>query len=386
MKKIGVVTTSRADYGILEPLLHRLESDSELELMLYVSGTHLQKEYGYSYSAIQGKFKNIYQVPIPTSQTKSEAIAKSLGSTLIEFEKSLNKNKPDILILLGDRVELMPIALVASLLHIPIAHLHGGELTFGAMDECIRHSVTKFSHLHFTSCEEYRKRVIQLGESPERVFNVGSLALESISKSNLLSKAELEESLGVNFGNKNIVVTLHPETLETKEYQIEMVDNVLSALELLPNSYFILFTSSNADLFGEILNERIQKFVSSHSNTRYVSNLGAQKYYSILKNFDLCMGNSSSGVIEAPSLGIPTLNIGRRQAGRIRAKSVTDISINKHEIQSALTNILTKKPEHCDNPYFKKGTLDLITNVLKKTDFTNILQKEFYDLNMDSIL
>lgn len=372
MKKIGVVTTSRADYGILEPLLKRIEQDSDLELQLFVSGSHYQ-----------GSFKNVYLIPIDTSSTDSSGVAKALAQTQIEFEKILSKQLPDLLIVLGDRVEMLPIAMSASLLHIPIAHIHGGELTLGAIDESVRHSLTKFSHLHFTSCEEYKKRVIQLGEFPDRVFNVGSIALEEIVKTNHLSKSELQKELDVQLGEKNLVVTLHPETLENQEYQGEMVDNLLSALDKLPKSHFTLFTATNADLYGKIINEKIKKFVSLHPNTKFVESLGAQKYYSVLKNFDACVGNSSSGIIEAPSLGIPTLNLGQRQAGRVRAKSIVDVSIHTNEIQAGLLEVLSKKPSNIENPYYKKGTVDLIIGELKKVNFKSLLKKSFFDVNMD---
>lgn len=383
MKKIGVVTSSRADYGILEPLLNRLEKDSNLNL--FVTGSHFEESHGNTYSQIQGKFKHIHQIPVFMNQTGSEQIAETLARVQVEFEKALKQHRPDILVLLGDRIELMPIALCASLLHIPIAHIHGGELTYGAIDESVRHALTKFSHLHFTSCEEYRKRVIQLGENPERVFNVGSIALDTILKTQLMSKADLESDLKIQLRDKNLVITLHPETLENESYQIQMVDNLLSCLSELSQNYFVLFTATNADLYGSIINDRIQKYVQSHSNTKFIESLGTQRYFSILKIFDACIGNSSSGIIEAPSFGIPTLNIGKRQAGRVRAQSVIDVSIHIQEMQEALKKVLQQRSDSYQNPYFKAGTVTSIAKRLVEAESKEILNKQFFDINMDGL-
>lgn len=385
MRNIGVVTSSRADYSILEPLLKHLEQDSSIDMNLFVTGAHFEKQYGHTYSHIQGQFRKIHQVPINMSQTNSSGIALTLANVQTEFEKCLKNCKPDILIVLGDRVELIPIALSANLLHIPIAHIHGGELTYGAIDESVRHALTKFSHLHFTSCEDYRKRVIQLGESPDRVFNVGSLALEEIFKTKFLSKAELEKELNVQLGEKNFVITLHPETIENEDYQVQMVQNVLLCLAELPRSYFLLFTATNSDLYGNFINNRIKEFVSTHPNSKYVESLGAKKYYSVLKNFDACIGNSSSGIIEAPSFGMATLNIGRRQAGRVRAKSVFDIPNQLQDMRAGLAKIIDQKIENPQNPYFKAGTAEAILNVLKSVDPKGLLNKQFFDLNMGEI-
>lgn len=379
MRKIGVVTTTRADYGILSPLLQKIKENPQLELILYVSGSHLEAQHGMTVKEIEESGHAFHKIPLNLEGDTSQAWSQSLARAQVGFEKILRETKPDILIQLGDRVEQIPIALSAALLKIPIAHIHGGEVTEGAIDESVRHALTKFSHLHFTICEEYRERVIQMGENPDRVWNVGSLAVQVLKTQKFLSKEELEKKLNIKFSSKNILITLHPETLQDENYQHAMVSNLLNALEKLPQEVFLLFTGTNADVNGHKINQSIQEFVKARKNAAFVTSLGAMNYFSCLKFFNGVAGNSSSGIIEAPSFGIYTVNVGRRQEGRVRAKSVIDVSINESEIFSALNKVLSEKSPATDNPYAGENTVEKMIDVLEKVDLKSILIKKFFD-------
>ncbi len=379
MRKIGVVTTTRADYGILSTLLQKIKESPRLELILYVSGTHLEEKHGKTVSEIEAAGHPYHKIPLGMESDSSQAWARSLSRAQIGFEKVLRETKPDILVQLGDRVEQIPVALSAALLKIPIAHIHGGEVTEGAIDESIRHALTKLSHLHFTTCDEYKERVIQMGENADHVWNVGSLAVQSLKTLKFLSKDDLEKKLNIKFGSKNLLVTLHPETLQDEKYQESMANNLLSALKKIPQDVFLLFTATNADVSGEKINQKIQEFVKSHKNSSFVTSLGAVNYFSCLKFFDGVLGNSSSGIIEAPSFGLSTINIGKRQEGRVRAASVIDASNNESEIVSALNKIFLEKPKSSTNPYAKENTVEKMVEILEKIDLKGILVKKFFD-------
>jgi len=321
MKKICVFTSSRADYGVLKPLINLLSNDSSYELKILVSGTHLSKEHGFTINEIiEDGYTVNEKVDILYGSYTEVDICEVMSKALKGFSKALHSINPELLILLGDRYETFICAAVATVLKIPIAHIHGGELTEGAIDEVFRHSITKMSYLHFTSTEVYKKRVIQLGEDPERVFNVGALSIDNIKKIKLLNKNELENKLKIKFSKKNILVTYHPVTLEKSTSKVQF-QNILNALNTLKETT-IIFTKSNADTDSNIINEMMDEFIKDKDNIFSFSSLGMLNYLSLMSHVDLVLGNSSSGIIEAPSFNIATINVGDRQKGRIQAESI----------------------------------------------------------------
>lgn len=376
MRKICVVTSTRAEYGIMSRLIKNLESDSDVELQLIVTGTHLSKKFGNTITEITSKITEKIDIDIEKDPSISMSVA------IKKFSNIFKKLKPDILVVLGDRYEIMAVAISAILNNIPIAHIHGGETTEGAIDEAIRHSITKMSHLHFTSCQEYRNRVIQLGENPERVFNVGSLGVENITKMVLLNKDQLEKSLNFQFSSKNLMITFHPVTLENMTSK-EQFQELLSALDELKNTK-IIFTKPNSDKGNQEIINLIDSYVKTRKNTVAFTSMGALKYLSTLQFIDAVIGNSSSGIIEAPSFNISTVNIGDRQKGRIQASSIINCEPQKDKILKAIAkiysedfkeNLLTTK-----NPYYKENTVDQIINVLKSFDLNGIIKKSFYNI------
>ena len=326
-KKICVVTGTRAEYGILKPLLRKVKEDNELELQLVVTGMHLSPEFGLTYKQIEeDNFRISEKVEILLSSDTPIGISKSMGLAMISFSEVFDRLKPDLLVLLGDRYEMLSVASSAMVARIPIAHIHGGETTEGAIDEAIRHSVTKMSYLHFTSTEEYRKRVIQLGENPNRVFNVGAMGVEEILNTNLLSKEELEKELDFKIDSKTALVTFHPVTLEENTSE-EQFQNILDALDNFKDLK-VIFTKANSDTDGRIINKMIDEYViKNKGKAKAFTSLGQLKYYSTIKYTDFVLGNSSSGILEVPTFKKPTINIGDRQKGRIQAFSIINFSI-----------------------------------------------------------
>lgn len=372
MRKICVVTSTRADWGILSRLVKLLQNDSKIELSLIATGMHLSDKFGLTYQ----------EIAIPITEKINIEIEKepahSLALTVKKFSSAFRKLKPDIILILGDRYEIMGVAIASMLNNIPLAHLHGGETTQGAIDEAIRHSITKMSHLHFTSCEEYRKRVIQLGENPDRVFNVGSLGVENIKTVPLMTKEKLEKSLEFKFGNKNILVTFHPVTLEGNTGK--QFNELLEALNEL-NDTQIIITAPNSDEGNQEIFDLIKKFDENHPNVKVYKSLGMKRYLSTMQYVDMVVGNSSSGIIEVPSFKIPTINIGNRQKGRLQAKSIINCLPIKKEILKAINEAYSTDFSGTINPYDKSDTAQNILRILKEFPIENILQKEFYDLN-----
>jgi GDP/UDP-N,N'-diacetylbacillosamine 2-epimerase (hydrolysing) len=386
-RKICVVTGTRAEYGLLYWLMKEIQEDPDLELQVIVTGMHLSPEFGLTYCQIEKDgFKINKKMEMLLSSDTPVGISKSMGLGMIGFSEAYADLKPDIVVLLGDRFEIFSAATAAMIARIPIAHLHGGEATEGLIDEPIRHSVTKMSHLHFTAAEEYRRRVIQLGESPARVFNVGGLGIDNIKKLKLMSREELEDSINFKLGPKNLLVTFHPVTLEHATAG-EQFQNLLNALDKLQDTKFI-FTKPNADTEGRLIIKMIDDYVSrnSHKAVAFVS-LGQLRYLSALKFIDACVGNSSSGLAEAPTFKIGTINIGDRQRGRLKADSVIDCEPNKESILTAIKKLYSKefqeKLKGVKNPYGESGATEKIKKVLKKVDLTNILKKKFYDTEFE---
>ena len=371
MRKICVVTSTRADYGIMSRLIEMMHNDPEIDLQLIATGMHLSEKFGHTVDEI--KIPVIKKIDIEIEKDPSH----SLSITIEKFSKVLKDLKSDLVLILGDRYEILGVAIASMLNNIPIAHIHGGETTQGAIDEAIRHSITKMSHLHFTSCEEYRKRVIQLGENPKRVFNVGSLGVENIKTVSLMSKEELEKSIDFKFGQKNLLVTFHPVTLEGNSTQ--QFKELLSALKELENTNIII-TAPNSDSGNEELFRLIGEFVQNNSNVKYIKSLGMVRYLSAIQYVDAVVGNSSSGIVEVPSFKKPTINIGNRQKGRIQAKSVINCKPQKEDILSALNFVYNSDYSDTINPYEKNGTAKNILEIIKSFELNGIIEKEFYNL------
>ena len=384
-RKICVVTGTRAEYGLLYWLMKEIEADKDLELQLIVTGMHLSPEFGFTYKEIEKEFRIDKKIEMLLSSDTAMGISKSMGLAQIGFAEAFEELKPDILVVLGDRYEIFSAVSVAMICNIPIAHLHGGEITQGAFDESIRHSITKMSHLHFTATDEYKNRVIQLGEEPNRVFNVGGMGIENIKRLKLLSKDEFEESINFKLNKKNILVTFHPVTLENSTAK-EQFQELLDAIDELENTN-IIFTKANSDTDGRIINQMIDEYVTknSHKSVGFAS-LGQLRYLSALQYIDAVVGNSSSGLLEAPSFKIATVNIGDRQKGRIKALSVIDCEPKKEEILKAFKEIYSKefqeKLKNVENPYGESCPSKQIIEVLKNVNLANILKKSFYDLKV----
>lgn len=371
MRKICLVTSTRAEYGIMSRLIETLSNDSEIEFYLLVTGMHLSEKFGMTKNEITQKIYKEIDIEIEKEPVHSLAL------TIEKFDKVLKEIKPDLLVLLGDRYEIMGVAQACMLNNIPIAHLYGGDTTEGAIDEAVRHSITKMSHLHFTSCEEYKKRVIQLGENPKRVFAVGNLSLENMKKIPLLSKEEFEKSIDFKLNKKNLLVTFHPVTLEGAVE--EQFKELLDALDELKDTNIII-TCPNSDEGSDVIFKMIKEFEQIHPNVKSFVSLGMLRYYSAMKYVDMVVGNSSSGIYEAPSFKIPTINIGNRQKGRLQSASVINCKPEKRDILQAITLGYNKDCSNTINIYEKDNTCENIIRILKEYDLKNILKKEFYDL------
>ena len=385
MRRICIVTATRAEYGLLKPVIEKIYKSEMTELKLVVTGMHLSPEFGLTYKEIEEdgypvdqKIEMLLSSDTPTGITKSMAVA------LMGFADYFSANRPDIVVILGDRYEMLTAATAAMIARIPIAHLHGGEKTEGAVDEAIRHSITKMSQLHFTATEEYRRRVIQLGEQPNRVYNVGALGVENARKVSLLSKEELEHQIGFRFSKPTIIVTYHPVTLEMLTAREQFAD-ILSVIDN-HKEISVIFTKSNADADGRIINQMIDEYVGKNRDrcVGYTS-LGQRRYLSVLQYVDAVLGNSSSGLIEVPSFHIPTINIGDRQRGRVCAESVIHCANTVQEIemalQTALSEELRKSLAMIQNPYEKEGTSDKIVEIIGNVLDNGIeMKKTFYDV------
>ena len=384
MKKICIVTGTRAEYGLLKPIIDKVYKSDELELQLVVTGMHLSTEFGLTYQEIeQDGYPITAKIEMLLSSDTAVGVTKSMGVALIGFADYFEMHKPDIVIILGDRYEMLMAASAALVARIPIAHIHGGELTGGARDESIRHSITKMSYLHFTATEEYKNRVIQLGEQPQTVFNVGALGIENIKKVGLLSKEELESALDFPLTSSTIMITYHPVTLEkmTSETQFRNILDVIDKHQELS----VIFTKANSDTDGRIINKMIDNYVENNRDRcRGFVSLGQLKYLSALQFCAVVVGNSSSGIIEVPSFGIPTVNIGDRQKGRICAESVISCGNSVQEIESALNKALTpefrNEIKNVRNPYEGVHTSNRIIEIINEALDKGIdMKKEFYD-------
>ncbi len=385
MKKVTVVTTSRADYGIFYPLLKEFSNDDELNLELLISGSHLSKDYGNTFSEIKADGIKKYSLIDVLKKTTFGSNQQSLivSETIKKFSEYFSANKPDIIVLLGDRFEVLGVAISALLNKIPIAHIHGGEKTVGAIDDSLRHSITKLSHLHFVSCDDYKKRVEQLGEDPNNIFSVGSLGVQNVLTTKILPRNELKQTLKIRNEEGIFLVSYHPTTLSTYSTQKEL-EILLSVVREHKNKN-IIFTGSNIDVGGADINNTFKAEVSKQFNCYYFNSLGRKLFLSLMYHCELLIGNSSSGIIEAPSFKKPVINIGIRQKGRVRAKNIIDVELNREQIRLAIVKATSdgfkKQLTHVRNPYEKENVSKTIVKIIKSVSLDRILYKNFIDIH-----
>ena len=381
-RKICIITGTRADYGLLRWVMQGIKDDQYLTLQIIATGMHLSPEFGLTYREIENDgFQIDRKVEMLTSSDTSVGIAKSMGLGMIGFADALSELSPDLIVVLGDRFEIFSAVSAALVARIPVAHLHGGELTEGAFDDALRHSITKMSHLHFVAAEQYRQRVIQLGEHPDRVFMVGGLGIDNIKNLQLLNREELEASLDFKLGIKNLLVTFHPVTLEMETASDQMAE-LIAALEELQDTQLI-FTMPNADTDGRVLINMVEKFVAEHSNARAYTSLGQLRYLSCVSHVDGVIGNSSSGLAEVPSFKKGTINIGDRQRGRLQAASVINCEPTRRSIAAALEQLnsddFQKSLRKVTNPYGEGGASEKVVETIKNYLLDGLLKKSFYD-------
>jgi GDP/UDP-N,N'-diacetylbacillosamine 2-epimerase (hydrolysing) len=383
-RRICVFTGGRAEYGLLKPLLDEIKKDLSLELKLLVSGMHLSREFGLTHKIIEedGFIVN-EKVEIILSSDTPISICKSMGLGMISFSEALVRMRPDIFVVLGDRFETMAATMAAFVCRVPVAHIQGGELTLGAIDEQFRHSITKMSLLHFVTTDEYKKRVSQLGEDPLRAFNYGAINVEAMKAIEVLDKEQVEKEINFSFGSTSMLVTFHPVTLENNTAE-EQFSQLLEAINSIDNLR-IIFTKTNADTDGRIINDLIDKFVEENpkKSTAFTS-LGQRLYINALRYIDVVVGNSSSGIIETPTFKVPTVDIGDREKGRVMADNVIHCEQSVEEIKAAIKTALSRdfKESLCNmvNPYEKDNTAKNIANKLRDYPLPSTAKKEFHDM------
>lgn len=382
-RKICVITGTRAEYGLLYWIMQGIKNDPELTLQIIATGMHLSPEFGLTYREIeQDGFQIDRKVEMLTSSDTTVGISKSMGLGMIGFADALDELSPDMIVVLGDRFEIFAAVSTALVARIPVAHLHGGETTEGAFDEALRHSITKMSHLHFVAAEEYRKRVIQLGEQPDRVFLVGGLGIDNIKRLKLLGRAELEASLNFKFCHKNLLITFHPVTLETATAADQMAELLTALAELKDTG--LIFTLPNADTDGRAMIKMVEQFVAGNANARAYASLGQLRYLSCITHVDGVVGNSSSGLTEVPSFKKGTINIGDRQRGRLQAVSVINCAPTRREITAALKRLYSADFQaslsYVRNPYGEGGASEKVIETIKHYSINGMIKKTFYNL------
>lgn len=384
--RVAVVTVARSDYGIYYPVLRRLENDPEIELKLIVAAGHLDPKYGLTVREIeQDGFPIAARVPMSMLGDSREDVANAIGLGVQEFTSAYAQTQPDVVLLLGDRYEMLAAAVAALPLRIPLAHIHGGELTFGAIDDAIRHAITKLSHVHFAATKEYARRIRQMGEEPWRVHVTGSPAIDSIQSFVPIPKAELDQEFGMDLC-RALLITYHPVTLEDEASNRDSLANLLAALS--QSGYSLLFTYPNADSQNSEIIERIKDFVGAREHARFVQNLGHRKYHSVQRYVAAMVGNSSSGIIEAGTFRLPVVNIGTRQQGRIRGAHVVDVNTSQPEIlqgiRTATSVAFRQSLANTQNPYGTGRSAERIVSLLKSTELGQILiVKKFIDCSYE---
>lgn len=382
-RRIAVVTGTRAEYGLLYWFMKGLQQDPDFDLQIIVTGAHLSPVHGLTYRSIeQDGFHIDWKVDMLLASGTDSGVTRSLGLATIGFAEALEQLRPDLLILLGDRYEMLAAAQAALIATIPVAHIAGGDTTEGAFDEAIRHSITKMAHLHFVTNEASAKRVCQLGEDPDHVHNVGSPGIDQIRRTRLLKREDLQRELGFTFRKRNLLITYHPETLDARDAG-EAVAELLRALDELDDADTgMIFTMPNADPGNHAVRARIQQFVLEHARARAFDSLGPQKYLSVMSQVDVVVGNSSSGIMEAPSFRKPTVNIGDRQKGRPQAASVVNCPAKTADILNAVRRALDLDCSSIVNPYGDGATSEQIIGILKSVpDYSSLIRKHFFDLD-----
>ena len=382
MYKVGVITGSRADYGIMKKLIYKLNNDKNILLYIVATGMHLEKKYGYTYRQIENDgFKINKKIKIDLLDSNKGTIVRSMSLLQNELSNLFNEINFDLLIILGDRFEMLATASAALIYNIPICHLHGGEKTLGNFDEYIRHSITKMSHLHLVSTEEYRNRIIQLGENPNMVVNTGSLGVENILNTKILSKRQLLKDLNVDDIENYYVVMYHPETLNNKTDAEIQVNQLILALSMVEEN--IIFIGSNSDVGSDNIMKKILSFVNENKNSYYFTSLASNQFYSLISHSLGLIGNSSSGIIEVPSLNKPTLNIGERQKGRLSGPSVINVNCEANSILDGIKAMRNVTDFY--NPYMQSNSTDKAYEAIKIALSNNIdTKKDFYDLTFKS--
>lgn len=384
MIKILVITSTRAEYGLLKNFISLLSKSKKFKLQLIVTGTHLEKEFGYTIQEIKkDRFNNYIKLKYLTGKDTTLSITKSVGFGMYRFGKIFKKIKPDLLVVLGDRYELISVCYAATLARIPICHFHGGEQSQGVIDDVTRNCVTKLSHIHFAATEKYKKRIIQMGENPKNVFNIGGLGAENVKKNNKLSKKVLEKEYNIKISEPFCIVTFHPETLSNIKIELQ-IRPLLNALANI-NNLNIIFTSPNADLGYKKIILMIKKFVNKDPKKRFYIKSFGKNYYSLLAHSEFIIGNSSSGILEFPSFKKPTINIGDRQNGREKALSIIDCNNNKESIKNAINKARSKKfllkLKNVKNPYDNGPASQKAIKIIESINYKNILIKKFFDIN-----
>lgn len=382
MIKICVFTGTRAEYGLLSGLMRLIEQDDACELLTIVTGAHLSAAHGETYRLIEADgFRIDAKADILKFDDTRAGTAKTVGLAVGLFADILAGLKPDLAVILGDRYEMLAAAEACFFMNVPIAHLHGGEITEGAFDDSIRHCITKLSRLHFTSTESYRQRVIRMGERPECVFNVGAIGLDNMKHMSLMTESEARASVGAGADDKIVLFTYHPETNDTVSVN-ERIETILGAINrvMADENVYVVFTGANADPGGRVIDEEIERLASARAGRAYyVPSLGQLRYLSVMKYSSCVMGNSSSGILEAPTFHVPTLNIGGRQTGRTAADSVINCDYDAGMIEKKLSEILQNGRIICENPYEKSGTAENILKIIKTSPDLRAVPKKFYD-------
>jgi len=388
-RKICIITGTRAEYGIMSLLMKSLQNDPKVELQIIATNMHLSPEFGLTYKEIEADgFQIDKKIEMLLSSDTHTGTVKSMGLASIGFADAYEELKPDLIVILGDRYEMLAAASAALIFGIPVAHLYGGEITEGAYDDAIRHAITKLSYLHLTSTEEYRRRVIQMGESPGRVYWVGSLGANNIAKETLLSLYELEESIGHNLGEGFMLVTYHPVTKEPGQAEAQ-IKALLDVLEGHLTERNVLFTLPNSDTDGRIIARMIKDWASEHKEqVAVVASLGRRRYYSALAHCVAVVGNSSSGLVEVPTFRKPTLNIGNRQKGRTQGNTIVNCTADRDSISEGLAKVMSpgfirKVTMHGVNPYLKEGTLQEVHRILVEKEIPQNAIKQFHDIKFE---
>ncbi len=384
-KKICFVTGTRAEYGLLKYLMKEIKNSNSFHFQLVVTGSHLSKRHGFTVNEIiNDGFEISKSLDIDLSEDGNRSVCNSIANCIVQFSDTLQQLKPDIIIVLGDRYELLAVVTASMIHRVPIAHIHGGEVTEGAFDDGIRHSITKLSQLHFVAADEYKRRVIQLGENPNLIFNVGGLGVDAIKKIKLLSKEKIENNLNLKFQSKNLLITYHPLTIPVKENSEFEITQLIKGLSKFKDTLQI-FTMPNADPGNKKIFETIKDYAKNKKNVFTFESLGQLNYLSCLLYVDAVVGNSSSGILEVPTFKRATINIGDRQKGRLFAKSVISCSNKALDIEKSIKKIYTKDFQNTlketINPYGNGGASEEIKNILEVTNFEELKRKPFFDLN-----